>query len=105
MTEGLAVAALQPDSSVRPEPRIELDTEWPGCAHDDGGDLDRPGSGDLELVHLALQPCRRHMQLGDHLLKRPTLRYPPHPQVVLHVGEPGPARRACRLDAQHRTVH
>jgi len=45
-------------------------------------------SGDVELDHLALQPCGTHLQLDEDAPKRPALLDPPHPQVVLHIGEP-----------------
>ncbi len=45
-------------------------------------------SPDAQPLHLVLQPCRTHLQLGEHAPQRPALLDPPHPQVALHTGEP-----------------
>src|SRR6266508_1335963 len=47
----------------------------------------RRGSRDAELMHLVLQPCGTHLQLGEHAPKRPALPDPPHPQVALQIRE------------------
>ncbi len=55
------------------------------------------GSGDAQAMQLVLQPRGTHLQLGEQAPKRPALLDPPHPQVVLHIGEPQLGQAALPL--------
>src|SRR6266498_2723262 len=64
----------------------------------------RRGSRDAELMHLVLQPCGTHLQLGEHAPKRPALPDPPHPQVALQIREPQLGQAGLPLGRPQRSL-
>src|SRR6266568_9472404 len=55
-------------------------------------------------MHLVLQPCGTHLQLGEHAPKRPALPDPPHPQVALQIREPQLGQAGLPLGRPQRSL-